>query len=86
MRASFADESYAPQAERATNVAIGADYSRLHDFPFADGTAPVGEALRREYTENDPEFAKDRLRRPRVIESWKTDQKRINGERYQSLR
>jgi len=55
-------------------------------FRVADDTATVGEALRREYTENDPEFAKDRVRRPRVIESWKTDQKKINGERYQSLR
>ena len=33
---TFADESYAPQAERARNVVVGPDFSRLLNFLFAD--------------------------------------------------
>jgi len=32
---TFADESYAPQAERARNVVVGPDSSRLLNFLFA---------------------------------------------------
>gem|GEM_PF-5569649 len=42
-RTTFADESYAPQAERARNGVVGPDSSRLLNFRFADnpGVNPV---------------------------------------------
>jgi len=45
---TFADESYAPQAERARNVVVGAvgpDSSRLLNFLLADNPLRTGDRV-----------------------------------------